>query len=575
MKPGAVPAPQISVLMPVYNAARYVREAVASVLSQDHPSFELLILDDASTDRTWKQVLIYARDPRVRLFRRRLNRGEAVRRNELLRLARGAYIVNLDADDVMVPGRLRSQAGFLDRHPGTGVVFGRLISYDPTAVPFLYMKPPTPATRSGKGFLIGAHHASAMVRKRAYMATAGYDESFEVMADIDMWLKLDEVTTFAYQDRAAFLYRANLRGLTVARRKKVVMHFEKAFRNAAHRRAYDGLKRMRLSVMGLDLRIVSNSQALLDSVGRWLYRSRAAAGRKERSAHTLEMYEVHDLEGLYRHVPFKRFRDDTTDETYLSPEGRFYYRSRERGIVIGSDRAARRSTAYVLSATTMDEDTLVEKLILSPLVYFTASHGRYFLHASAVERAGQALVLAGGSFSGKTTLALLLVERGWRILSDETVAFEARGNGARVLAYPRKVQVKDFAVGRVPSLAARRSRLEPTSFGKRLVSVDEVWPGRRADSAALGALVFLRYAPVRRAQLRPAGPSELQGLLARDPNFYETFGRDLASHADYVLLLRSLARRGSVHECRYSDDCAPEALTLLERLNDGVRRNGP
>src|SRR6476661_6105481 len=109
--------PPVSVLMPVYNAGRYVAEAVESILGQTYADFEFLIVDDGSTDRSRAILERYAaRDPRIRLVSRP-NTGYAAALNELLGLARGELVARMDADDVALPERLLRQVNYLRAHP--------------------------------------------------------------------------------------------------------------------------------------------------------------------------------------------------------------------------------------------------------------------------------------------------------------------------------------------------------------------------------------------------------------------------------------------------------------------------
>src|SRR5687767_7249252 len=100
------PAPTVSVVMPVYNTAGYVGETIESILAQTFTDFELLVLDDGSSDGTAGVVRRYAdRDPRVKLTSRE-NKGIIDSRNELLAMCRGRYMAANDADDLSVPDRL-------------------------------------------------------------------------------------------------------------------------------------------------------------------------------------------------------------------------------------------------------------------------------------------------------------------------------------------------------------------------------------------------------------------------------------------------------------------------------------
>lgn len=115
-----MPAPSISVLMPVHNAAAYVGEAVDSILAQSHADFELLVLDDGSTDES-ASVVRSRRDPRIRLISSPRNRGIVGTLNEGLAVAAGRYVARMDADDLAHPERLERQWRFMESHPEVGV----------------------------------------------------------------------------------------------------------------------------------------------------------------------------------------------------------------------------------------------------------------------------------------------------------------------------------------------------------------------------------------------------------------------------------------------------------------------
>ena len=122
--------PKISVCVPVYNAAPFIAETVSAVLRQDMTDFELLLLDDASTDDS-VAVIKRFNDKRIRLFRHKHNQGIAASRNFLIKQARGEYIAVLDHDDICLPERLRVQAAFLDSHPDIALVGSRFELFAP------------------------------------------------------------------------------------------------------------------------------------------------------------------------------------------------------------------------------------------------------------------------------------------------------------------------------------------------------------------------------------------------------------------------------------------------------------
>jgi glycosyltransferase involved in cell wall biosynthesis len=110
-------APKVSVVVASYNGRRYVGETIASILGQTFPDFELLIVDDGSTDGT-RELLreIAATDPRIRLIEK-TNEGLVATLNLGIAEARGAYVARIDHDDLMVPHRIERQVAFLDANP--------------------------------------------------------------------------------------------------------------------------------------------------------------------------------------------------------------------------------------------------------------------------------------------------------------------------------------------------------------------------------------------------------------------------------------------------------------------------
>ncbi len=107
--------PRISVLIPAYNCAPYIEEAVQSILGQSYKDIEVLVADDGSTDGTWKILeRIARRDRRIVLHRNGENLGRARTPNILLQLARGEYVARLDADDIALPQRLDRQLRFME-----------------------------------------------------------------------------------------------------------------------------------------------------------------------------------------------------------------------------------------------------------------------------------------------------------------------------------------------------------------------------------------------------------------------------------------------------------------------------
>ena len=185
--------PQITVMMTVFNGLPYIEQAVASVLAQDHPSFELLVVDDGSTDGTG-DFLAAIDDPRVRVLSRP-HEGRVAALNTAVGAARGIYLANLDADDLALPGRLALSCDFLEKNPQVGAVGSATQQYavEGATTP----RPPRRLPRTDRAirwwFLIRnpMFHSSVTYRTSAVRELGGFDPAYNTMDDdADMLLRI-------------------------------------------------------------------------------------------------------------------------------------------------------------------------------------------------------------------------------------------------------------------------------------------------------------------------------------------------------------------------------------------------
>lgn len=121
--------PFVTVLMPVYNAERYVGEAIDSILNQSYLFFELVIINDGSTDSSEKVIRSYS-DNRIVIVNNEENKGLIETLNKGLSLAKGTYIARMDADDISTPDRLEKQVSFLETNPAIGLVGSSYTLFD-------------------------------------------------------------------------------------------------------------------------------------------------------------------------------------------------------------------------------------------------------------------------------------------------------------------------------------------------------------------------------------------------------------------------------------------------------------
>ena len=129
--------PLISIIITAYNYAHYLSESISSVLMQDVPDLELIVVDNASTDNTEELVGRYCGDKRLRYYRNAVNIGLAQNHNRGLELARGDFIGFLSADDRLLPGHLRRCLDYLQAHPAIDMVYTGAIFMDANSRPFL------------------------------------------------------------------------------------------------------------------------------------------------------------------------------------------------------------------------------------------------------------------------------------------------------------------------------------------------------------------------------------------------------------------------------------------------------
>lgn len=190
--------PKITVLMAAYNAERYLREAVDSVLQQSFRDFEFIVFDDKSTDGSLEILKAY-HDPRLIIIENAQNQGLTKNLVKGMELARGDYVARMDADDVCLPHRLQTQVAFLDQNADVSVVGSAVIFFDGAGYKFVGHQPLSHDEIKCEllyGFTM--LHPSVMMRK-ADLARHGlnYDPHFVCSQDHDLWVRAIRCLRFA------------------------------------------------------------------------------------------------------------------------------------------------------------------------------------------------------------------------------------------------------------------------------------------------------------------------------------------------------------------------------------------
>jgi glycosyltransferase involved in cell wall biosynthesis len=178
--------------MPVYNDAPYIAEAMESILAQDGPDLEFVIVDDAGTDGS-SAILRSFSDNRITLICQNVNRGLAASLNDGLRYCRGKYIARQDGDDVSEPGRFRKQVAYLDRNAGIAYVGTGVVVIDEKGKlgkTHLYPESPNEIRECFKRWKNPLPHSTLMFRREALASVNGYDELIMKGEDYDLHLRM-------------------------------------------------------------------------------------------------------------------------------------------------------------------------------------------------------------------------------------------------------------------------------------------------------------------------------------------------------------------------------------------------
>ena len=200
-------APPLSVAMSVYNADRFLDEAIASIRGQSWTDYEFLILNDGSTDGSRAIIDAHAgEDGRIVPIHRE-NRGLVASLNELLDRARAPIVARMDADDIALPNRFERQLAFLADHPDTGVIGCWTTDIDEFGEPFALAGADHPVTHEQFVAAIPGGpllcHPSATMRLEPVRAVGGYHAAFRHCEDYDLWLRLAGVTPAGQPARTA------------------------------------------------------------------------------------------------------------------------------------------------------------------------------------------------------------------------------------------------------------------------------------------------------------------------------------------------------------------------------------
>jgi len=229
-------SPLVSVIIPTYNRAKFITEAIDSVLTQAFQNFEIIIIDDGSTDDTRKILLTYLREKpdKIRYIYQE-NRGPAAARNTGIKAARGRYIAFLDSDDLWLPRKLETQISVMEQDSSLGFTCSQVYHiYDGTS----HLEPELSSPNLPfKEFLLYdkplIFTPTVIVRKECFNKVGTFDEQLKTAEDTHMWLRLADM----------YRWRIILDPLAIVRRHGSNLIYNKLLARQCEAKMY---KRLRL-----------------------------------------------------------------------------------------------------------------------------------------------------------------------------------------------------------------------------------------------------------------------------------------------------------------------------------------
>jgi GT2 family glycosyltransferase len=228
--------PTISVVVPAYNGERTILETIKSIQQQTFSDFELIVINDGSTDRTL-ELLATVEDPRLKVFSYE-NGGLPVARNRGIARAMGEFITFIDADDLWTPDKLELQLAALQQHPEAGVAYswtlvmdekgegfypGKSVSFEGNVYPQLLLS----------NFI--ASGSNVMLRREAITSVGEFDPTLRSCEDWDYWLRVAALWSFVVVPKYQILYRQSSGAMSskveVMEKNLLIVH-ERAFQAA-------------------------------------------------------------------------------------------------------------------------------------------------------------------------------------------------------------------------------------------------------------------------------------------------------------------------------------------------------
>lgn len=196
--------PDITVIMAAYNAAEHITEAIDSILAQTHADFELIVVDNCSTDTT-PEILACYTDPRLLVIRNDTNKERCVSRNIAVSRAKTELIAVMDADDYSLPHRLERQIAFMHKNPHISICGGFMEEYETGKL--IIVEETDPRIRLHLMVTSQILHPVSVYRKSVFERAGGYRTEFVATEDYDLWARMAELSDVRFANIPEVLAR--------------------------------------------------------------------------------------------------------------------------------------------------------------------------------------------------------------------------------------------------------------------------------------------------------------------------------------------------------------------------------
>ncbi len=217
----------VSVIMPAYNAEEYIRDSIKSVQLQTYPFWELIIVDDCSSDRTYELAKEFLSDLRIHLYKNIQNSGAAISRNYALREAKGRWIAFLDADDVWFPQKLEKQLAFMIEHDYKFTFTDYRIRLNGNWFPYICTAPDVVTKR--KLYHYCYFSTITVIYDRTYVGLIQIPD-LKKNNDYAMWLRIIEKTNCYRFPQCLAVYDKHENSISAGSKWKLVPHHYLLFR---------------------------------------------------------------------------------------------------------------------------------------------------------------------------------------------------------------------------------------------------------------------------------------------------------------------------------------------------------